>query len=224
MRDPLQTYIFTKKIYLTFLALVFLFTGISQCPSGEQVEKKISRIIKSPSLSGGKKLQLFYDFKKEADDCNIARDSVYAWLLSRIGLYEYNLNKNYGSCIELTLESVRINSLARDKGSKIGKINDYINLGYYYRDIFQYSRSLSCCDSAIAIAGKFRDTYNNAIVEAKIIKTNVYFYSGDYQKCIEESTKGIEYTLNKKDTINYVEFLIQRIQSLFYQNKLKETF
>ncbi|MEO6547359.1 MAG: CHAT domain-containing tetratricopeptide repeat protein [Ferruginibacter sp.] len=222
MAYHLNFYVCKKKIVLSAAGAIFLFSGIAQCPAKPQFEKSITSIKNSTTLTESKKLQCFYDLKKQADNCNMEKDSIYAMLLEKIGYYEYSANRNYGNSIAFTLESVKINSLPQKNTSKITTVETYFSLALYYLDILQYTKSSACLDSVITIAEKLHDG-TGAIVESKLWKAYLYFLSGDYQKCIEESTKGIVYALAKKDTANYVQLLVQRSQSYFFQNKLQES-
>jgi hypothetical protein len=38
---------------------------------------------------------------------------------------------------------------------------------------------------------------------SKLYKANIFFRTGDYQKAVEESTSGIDYVLNKKDSFKF---------------------
>ena len=211
-----------KKICLTIWGFIYILSCLAQCKDGEEIEKKINSIILNPVIGESKKLQQFYDLKKATDGCQKNKDSNYAKILSNIGFYEYQVNGNYAKSISYTIESVIINSLAKNAGSKLRRINDYLNLSYYYRTILLYNQSMSCSDSVITIGQKF-DPNLSAIAEAKINKSHIYYLIGDFQKCIDESSKGIVYVLNKRDTFHYVEFLVQRSQSYFFQNMLQES-
>ncbi len=207
-----------KKISLTLIGLIFLFSVSAQCPTNIEINKNIEATLKNSLLSGGSKLQLFYELKKQTDQCKLTKDSVYAKLLYILGLYEYISNKNYSKSIEYTLESIKVNYLPQKSSSKAATIKSYINLGYYYRYIFQYTQSLACCDSAIEIGEQFH-LAPTLILEAKTSKAHIYFLTGDFQKCIEESTKGIELAQQEEDNYYHIEFLIQRSNALFVQRK-----
>ena len=211
-----------KNLCLAIWGLIYVFSSLAQCPDPKEIEKKLNSISLNPLIGGVKKLQQFYDLKKTLDGCHKTKDSIYARMLSQIGFYEYEANGNYAKCISCTKESVLVNALSKKAGSKIQTINDYLNLAYYYRNLLLYNQSLSCSDSVIIIAEKY-DPNLSAIAEAKINKAHTYYLIGDFQKCIDESSKGIVYVLNRRDTFHYVEFLVQRSQSYFFQNMLRES-
>ena len=205
------------KRCLIFLGLNFFITKPGHCLPAVDFQKRLNQIINNQIVSDRKKLSQLYDLKKAQDDHNPLKDSTYALLLAKIGYGEFCANKNYISSIAFTLESIRINSLPQKASSKLATIKDYLNLGYYYADILQNRQSLTCCDSVITIGEKLKCS-PSIIGEAKVQKSYLYYLAGDFQKCIEESTKGIQYTLKQKDTLNYIEFLVQRSQSYFLQN------
>ncbi|MCW3092882.1 MAG: hypothetical protein JWP81_3951 [Ferruginibacter sp.] len=222
MAHHVHLFAFIKKIGFSIAALMFFMFGMAQCPADLLNAKKISSVKTDSTLSEAGKLQYLYALKKRADDCNVPRDSIYAMLLYRIGFYEYAVNKNYANAIELTKQSIKINSLPQKNTSKFAALKAYDNLGLYYIDILQYSLASASFDSVISIGERLRDTLGY-IVGSKVMKADIFFLSGDYQKCVEECTKGIVYALSKKDTANYIEFLIQRSQSLFFQNRMQES-
>ncbi|HRH51592.1 MAG TPA: CHAT domain-containing protein [Panacibacter sp.] len=138
-----------------------------------------------------------------------------------MGIYEYYVNKNYDLCIALTLKSVHINTSEKKGSSKTGSIKGYNNLGYYFKDLMLFDKALAYHDSAIIIAKKITGT-NEAILEAKLDNTNIYFFLGDYHKCIEESTLGLNYSLENNDSSYYIDFLVQRAQSFVFEKRFSE--
>ncbi|HRI19816.1 MAG TPA: CHAT domain-containing protein [Panacibacter sp.] len=151
----------------------------------------------------------------------MAKDSVYARLLSKIGVYEFIVAKNYDSAIKLTLQAVHINISGTKDCSEKNAIDQYFNLGLYFTKLMFYSKALVYHDSAIVIAQKYSDTKSD-ILDSKLEKSNIFYLLGDFEKSIEESTKGIAQSLENKDSSHYISFLYQRTRSFLLANNFKK--
>lgn len=210
---------FYKKISLLFFSVIICLISLGQCPSSQVIWDSINNLTKNNLLVESKKLSLLYNLKKISDDCELPKDSVYAKLLSKIGVYEYYVTKNYDSSIKLTILAININNSGVKGSSPKSTISSYTNIGYYLEQLMLYSKALAYHDSAIITAQKFPNT-DSQILNSKIQKVYLLFLMGDYQKSMDESTKGISYALKNNDSIFYIKFLNQHAQSSFFQNQL----
>jgi tetratricopeptide (TPR) repeat protein len=211
--------------YVNFIILVIcLSLGIqhttkAQCLSKENVWNSLTAIEKNPAFSFSQKLQHFYTLKNTSDKCNLEPDSVYSKILLKIGVFEIRANRNYNKGFNYIEASLKINVSGKKGSSKYLAAVDYFNYAFYYDELGLYNKALNYYDSTIVITTTLPDT-TILILYSKLYKANIFFRNGDYQKAVEESTSGIDYVLNKKDSFKLQDFLSQRAQSLYYLNNL----
>jgi CHAT domain-containing protein/tetratricopeptide (TPR) repeat protein len=192
----------------------------SQNLSNERVLQNLDEMDRNPSLRNSEKLQQLYVWKKQSEALELLQDSVYAMLLHRIGALEFHVNNNYNAAILFTLKALQINS-SRKSGSSINSaVLDYYNLGFFYNTVNLLRRALLYYDSAIQLARSAPDIHD-VIRDSRLAEAYIFFRMGDYEKAVEVSDLGIASTLEAKDSLNYLSFLNQRAQSLFFQNKLE---
>ena len=201
------------------LLFIFCFKGNTQCLTKQNVWDSINGIEKKSDFSSSEKLKHFYILKNISDKCNLDHDSVYARTLLKIGAYEILVNKNYNVGISYINTSLRINTSHKSGSSKYFAAIGYYSLAFNYYKLALLDKSLNYFDSTIAITATFPDT-TAFILYSRLYKANIFFQNGDYQKAIEESSLGINYSVKYKDSSSYLEFLNQRAQSLYFENNL----
>ena len=210
--------------------MILYFTGQvvcapvrSQCPTGPQLWTKLIGIETDTILSQEQKLKEVFVLKKTFEDCRLARDSVYARILHRIGVFQYNTTRELDKSIRNTLESVSINT-SGEKGACLRcAVRSYTNLGYYYEYLLFFDQALRYFDSAALLAGKFagQETY---LLESRQERSNIFDKRGDFQKCTEEAARGLHVANTLHDTTFTIVFLNQRAfayaqQRLYQQAK-----
>jgi CHAT domain-containing protein len=170
-------------------------------------------------LSPADKLKKLYPLKNKFETAHQPFDSAYANILFLIGKNEISGNKNYNIAIAYTLLALHIN-----KQQKIGSLNnaadDALHLAHYYNELDIYDKALVYYDTTISLSSKFFS--NSDIAYAKLSKAHIFLDKGDYEKCIEESTKGLNFEIQNKDSSYYFGILNQRAYAFFMQNHLKE--
>ncbi len=144
---------------------------------------------------------------------------MYAKLLHRIAVLEYQIDKNYNLAIALTLRAVGINTSRSSGASLIGATTDLYNVAFYYNEMNLFKEALFYYDSAIVLAGLTNDVAD-VIESSTLDEAYIYFLMGDYEKAVEESDRGIAFSLKKRDSLNYLFFLNERAQALSFQDKL----
>lgn len=208
-----------RYLFACIITFFFLSDLCSQCLSKPEILNKVSVIEENPAFSGEQKLKSFYALQKTASECLKDRDSVYAWILLKIGKYEYIVNHNYDSTIKFTKAALQINN--SNKVSSVSlNINAFFNLGSAYETLLSYSQALKNYDSSINLASQFIDT-NTFALDARTAKANIYFSSGDYQKAIEESIKGAHLAEIENNEPAKTNFLNMQAQALFFQNNIE---
>ncbi|HEX5152231.1 MAG TPA: CHAT domain-containing protein [Parafilimonas sp.] len=204
---------------VVFLLYIFTFKGNAQCLTKEDILDSIPVIDNDSIVTAAKKLERFYSLKKAIDKCGTRRDSVYSNLLLKIAYYEVHDNRNFNVGIDFINASLRINMTGEPGSSKYFAAKGFYILAAIYYQLSLFDKAIKYFDSTILVARTFPDT-TQYLVRSKLYKAFLLFQNGDYQKAIEESTAGLDYSLKKKDSSVYLDLLNQRAQSLYYVNDL----
>jgi len=220
IKNRLSGFFFYETITLSFIGMLFCFLSCAQCLPKQKFWDSLNAIKENAALLSSQKLEFVCKLKQRFEACNSEKDSVYAKILHTIGVYEYLSNNDYKKAIIYTLGSLKINTADSPGSSKVSTIASYFNLGIYYSAMSIFDRALNYYDSAVIYARKFNDTAN--IIDAKLLIADIYFLIGDYEKSIEESIIGIEYSVQKKDSARLITFLNEKAQSLVFLGKLDE--
>ncbi|MGN6212669.1 MAG: CHAT domain-containing protein [Parafilimonas sp.] len=206
--------------------IAYLFTSFflsdleSQSLSKPEILNKVFAIEDNSSISDKQKLKDFYVLEKAASRSLKDKDSVYAWILLKIGKYEYIVNHDYDSTIKFTKAALQVNNASNTGSSIYLNINAFFNLGSAFETLLSYPQALKNYDSSINLASKFIDT-NTFALDARTAKANIYFSSGDYQKAVEESIKGAHLAEIENNTSAKTNFLNMQAQALFFQNNIE---
>ncbi len=161
------------------------------------------------SMSQQQKLALLLSLKQAFQSGRYPEDSVYARLLHRIAFYQYFTSRAYGSCVENTLHAIRINTSGKKNACLSYAAGSYKNLGIYYRDLLFYDRALQYFDSAIRLAERF-PAQQTIIKFCRQERSNIYSVKGDFEKCTEEASLGLQLAEDTRDTAYQINFLKQR--------------
>ena len=173
--------------------------------------------IEADAMPVDQKLQSLYKLKNIFEDCKLSKDSVYARLLHRIGLYEYTANKSYTKAIYLTKESIRINTSQNNGSCPWFAIKSYSNVGFYYSDAGLTDEALAYYDSAFRLYKKFPER-QDLIFDARKARSTIFFARGDYQRCIEENLIGLAEAAQVDDLYNKALFLNLNAQAYAVQS------
>jgi len=166
-------------------------------------------IEQAQTLSPQQKLALVIPLRAAFEKAGYPRDSIYARLLHRIAVFQYNTTKAYDSCIANTLLAIRINTSGKKDACLLFAATSYRNMGYYYKGLSIYDEALNYFDSAILLAHRFPGQQATVKV-CRQERSNIYAIKGDYEKCIEEATLGILLGEDTHDTAYSIILLRQR--------------
>ncbi|MEO6455081.1 MAG: CHAT domain-containing protein [Ginsengibacter sp.] len=223
MRYLLKPIHLRTSVSILVFGLVLCRFSVAQCHTNKEFSAKIAGIKGDSILTAKEKLPALYKVKSQFEKCNLVKDSVFARLLFFISYYEYAANRNYNQCLDYALASIKINTSGRKDCSEFYAMKSYYNVAVFYQRLSLNDNCLAYCDSALQIAVHTPHPDAEAIIrDARLLRTNIYFIKGDFQKYIEESMEGMKFALQKKDSINYLNFLNQKTFSLVLQNKLAE--
>jgi CHAT domain-containing protein len=166
-----------------------------------------------------KKLQHILILKKQFEDCHLTIDSVYARILHKSALYEYELNNEVPTkeCFDNTIKAIKINTSGIKGASETFAVNSYKNVAVYYNDLSLYKQAYNYFDSAIIQADKFL-SQQRLKAESRIGKSDILLdKNGDYEKCIDECTIGLYEAKKNNDSTYILKFFNQRADACFYQ-------
>ncbi|HEY4208112.1 MAG TPA: CHAT domain-containing tetratricopeptide repeat protein [Puia sp.] len=205
---------------LAFVATAFVWmSSQGQEVSNESIGQGLISLDINQKLDPKDKLQLLYVWKRKAELAHLPQDSVYAQLLHKIGVYEFNVTQRFSIALELTLQALRINTSGRPGASLVSAATDLYNIGVYYDYLSLYKKALAYYDSALLFAARGPDV-DDVAASSWENKAFIYFRMGDYEKAVEEGERARVYALQRRDTVGYLHALIQRSQALCFQGKL----
>jgi tetratricopeptide (TPR) repeat protein len=208
------------RFLLTFVIVV----SIRQSSAGQEVsdtslQRNLARFDTIRSLGPSGKLQLLVEWKRKAEASKFPKDSVYARLLHKIGVYEFYTGKQYNTALLVTQEAMRINTSGKPGSSPVTAATDLYNIAFYYNQLTLLKKALLYYDSAILFAKRTHDI-DNVLEDSWLNKAYIYFRMGDYEKATDESDKARTYALQHGDSLKYLSALNQRAQALFFQGNL----
>ena len=213
--------ILLRAVMLPLIATFFFNSpGFSQCSSGKDLWNKIIA-IEDAAIANQEKLQQTLRLKNKFDSCKLAKDSVYARLLHRIATLQYLQNGEHATAetIEYMLGSVAINNSVAENASPDYVINSYYNLGIFYKSLDINSKALDYYDSVIVVSKK-RNLHNNLATACRVLKADILFRNGDYQKCVDECTAGLAEAKEGNDGNVVTQLFNRRAQSYAYLEQL----
>ncbi len=209
-----------KKQIICFIIFFHVLQGhylncFAQNTQTGNVLYRSDAIEENKSYTNADKLMHFYTLEDSLNKEKAPKDSDYATVLFKIGIYEAKLNRNYSEAIHYINNALQINIRAGSKGSRFDILIYCFNLAQYYRIAGLTSKALSYYDSTIIFSKTFADTTKFPMF-SKYRKAYLYFELGDYQKAIEQSIDGMQYALQKHDSSYYLGFLNQEAQALCF--------
>ncbi len=140
------------RMILLFLLMAQSAVMLAECPSSDSLYKQIISIAKANLPSNNERLKLLLEFKENTKQCPSRNDSIYAYLLRRIGVV-YGQLRDYPKAIEYTRQAIDLISSNWGKTS----VNPshlptcYYNLQAYYDSTRQEVLKREAIDSCIAI-------------------------------------------------------------------------
>jgi tetratricopeptide (TPR) repeat protein len=198
-----------------FLLLLWLLANSNPPPgafhSPSAIWDSLLHVEQAPPtrMSQQQKLALVLSLRQAFENEKFPEDSVYARILHRIAVYQYNTTKEYNKCVENTLHALRINTSGAKGACLSFAVVSYKNMGYYYKGLLFYDRALVYFDSAIRLGKRFPAQVNE-VKACHQEQSNIYSIKGDFEKCIEAATVGIRLGEDTKDTSYRIKLLKQR--------------
>jgi CHAT domain-containing protein len=218
-----DTSLLLRPLYFLYLAIFwFAMSGhtCSQCLTHIQFWDSLIHIENS-NFSQEIKLQHLGSLSAQYEKCGYEKDSVYARMLHKTGLWEYSALSHIEDAITNTIAAVRINTSGKKYACPSFAANSYSNLGYYYLQIKRYREALLYYDSAIIASLPFPGNKEFSIL-SHLQKGNILFNIGDYQQDVEETTLGLALAEPISDTENIIDLHNERAEAYEMLQKYEE--
>ncbi len=205
-------YPFFIRLFCIILLSSVFYNADGVCPGPTVIWKQLLK-IETGTQPVDKKLAGIQSLQQQFISCKYPKDSVYARLLHRMGVYQYQLKKDLNNCIDNTLEAIQINRNGSKSAMPSFVANSYTNLGLYYKQLQFYKEALLSFDSAVYYASRFPNQ-DYFILQSRLQRSNIYVRIGDFQKSIDEASLGLQHAFKVKDSIYMSLLLDERAQSL----------
>jgi tetratricopeptide (TPR) repeat protein len=194
----------------------------AQYSPGKQIWDEIIE-IEHASLTHAEKLQRALRLKHAFEEGKLDEDSVYARLLHRIATLQYLQNGEYATkeSVDYMLRSIAINTSGAHNVSPDYVLNSYYNLAIFYKSLGINSSALLYYDSVIVI-NKKRDLHNAMAMTCRVLKADILFRDGDYQKCIDECIAGLAEAEELGATGITAQLFNRRAQSYVYLEQTED--
>ena len=173
----------------------------SQCPTPAQLNDQIE-ISEKDNKDARTRIKNLYQFKVRFENCQLLRDSVYAKILHKIGILEYQDNKYLPTenSFLFTAEAVRINTSGIATASPAYATKSFSNLSIIYEATGLNKDAIRYCDSTIQYARRY-PVYGPLLHRARELKSQILFKTGDYQGSVDEASLGIRDGLSSGDSM-----------------------
>jgi CHAT domain-containing protein len=214
----------------TYLFILFCFIAtnckslLGQCPDRDSVWKKIFSIQNLRPVNVNNQLGELLSYNKKMQDCSLTHDSVYTYLLMRIGVMYYKL-ADYYDAIQYTKRSIDI--IHSNSGNSLINRKHLIKL-YYYLSIYYDSLKLftqkdvaadSCISNDLKMGSDYRYTVD--LLPDKVLHL---FLKGDFKLCIEYATFGETLIKNYYSKIEKSENVVESFLIHFFAHKISSLY
>ncbi len=216
----------SRFVLVGCFAAIQVLTGVvcfSQCPTNDDIRLSLQALEADQLLNTPQKYEKLIFLKKRSDDCRLSTDSTYARILNRLGFYSFLINNNIptNASVNYTLAAIRINKPGAEGSSFNHAINNYKNLAFYYRSLSLFDKAIEYLDSTLFIAG-YTETTKCEALPLRIDKISIYFAKKDYQKIVDESTRGLLEAQACGDSLMIMRFYANRAQSHFFLGQVSD--
>jgi CHAT domain-containing protein len=194
----------------------------SQCPSLSQLNEQVE--VSERDNVGDRKIRLrnLYELKKRIEDCKLLKDSIYAKILHKIGILDYQDNNFIPTenSFAFTAEAVRINTSGIKTAYPAYATKSFSNLAVLYSAIGLNKEAVRFCDSTLEY-GKRYPAYSSFVPGARELKALALFETGDYQGAIDQLLLGIRSALESGDSLRAAKLFNKRAEAYKLQGDTK---
>ena len=174
-----------KKFFLICIGLMYLSSLSGQCPDNAVIWKRLVFLSDSSNISPKEQLRELLNNESSFKACLHVEDSVYAYLLQRIGVMYY-LQSDYLLAIKYTRQAIHIvnNNIEKPYINPRRLINCYKNLVFYYNYLNRIAEKNNSIDSVTEIALRTKSV-DKEIIYLGQQRVEYLFDIGDYSKCTD---------------------------------------
>lgn len=204
------------------IGLVVSTSGSSQCDR-QAIWDSIVSIEKSPANAFSESKRKLIALKSTVDNCKLQKDSVYARLLHRLAavLYQDNHNVATDEAIDYLSEAIRINASGKPSAATGYLVNNYYNMGLFYRSLKSYRKASLYFDSTIVTDARL-NTRNHFSLWAGYFRASLFFKDGEFQKCINECNRALVQARSANSQEMEMRLLNELSQSYLYLGRFPE--
>ncbi|MDQ6478697.1 CHAT domain-containing tetratricopeptide repeat protein [Dyadobacter sp. LHD-138] len=208
------------------LLLVFIFNLLVRIEAKAQcvpINVLYDNLEKANDDLGDRELLFFcIDLQKNFLKCSYKNDSIQAKILHLIGRSYWQLD-SLALGEKYTLQAIKINLSKSNTASPKNASNSYLNLGNIERSLNNSDKSVQAFQNGIQIAQNYSDKiYLLPMIYQRL--ANLYYDSGNYQKCLSYAEIGESIAKNQGSVIQQVNNRVERIQALNALNNVKGAF
>ena len=210
--------LFQKIILFLLIVSTGARTVIGQCTSGIDINNLIIQLDQDRQIKLADKLNELKSLKIQFEKCKHRPDSVYAKLLNKISIIEFEVNgfRVNATSIPYALEAIAINTSGKKDADSSVAIKSYFNVSIFYHNVGLNKLAFKYYDTAILFAQRY-PVYQAVILTARFERAGILSQQGDYQESIHESSIGLRAAQELQQPESVVRFLNQRAQSNLFQ-------
>jgi tetratricopeptide (TPR) repeat protein len=170
-------------IFVLCLQTVFVCTR-AQCPDRKAVRARILYLADSLRPPPAVQLKLLTGLANDMRKCTFVYDSVYAFLLRRIGVLYYLLD-NLKQAITYTHSAIAVLSLPQNQAAgRAALANCHSNLSVYYEALGMIRERDDARDSCILLYIDLPDSLDTKVLDILFERVDGLFNTGDYYNAI----------------------------------------
>ncbi|HTE24155.1 CHAT domain-containing protein [Flavitalea sp.] len=203
------------------LLFVLSMPVTGQCPHHAQLNEQVETSERN-NKDTKTRLKNLYEFKRRIEDCKLLKDSIYAKILHKIGILEYQDNHFIPTenSFAFTAEAVRINTSGIKTAYPAYATKSFSNLAVLYSAAGLNREAVRFCDSTLEY-GKRYPEFSSFLRGALELKAFALFKTGDYQGSIDQLLLGIKTALESGDSLQAAKLYNKRAEAYKLQGDNK---
>jgi tetratricopeptide (TPR) repeat protein len=173
-----------KRLFILIIVLSLDAILFGQCPDKDSLWKRLIYLRDVYNMPPAEKLKELLPYEVLMKKCASGHDSIYAFLLQRIGMAYFG-KSDFLRAIEYLRQSVSINNSGRPSAKLQHNILGYFYLSAAYDSLKNIGAKMKALDSCIQIAGKFKYYSDISCIRSMYSRVEYFFNVGDYHRCID---------------------------------------
>ena len=195
---------------ISFIAILVPLHAYTQCTKDASAWLSELAAIEGSDAAIKEKIDRLSTVKEQLQECQPAKDSVFARIVHRLGDF-YRLSGDFYRGIRLTNKALAINKANTPGAQRSYLTHSYYNLGFYNSLLGLPDQAHLYFDSCIEVGVKYPEKIFIAL-KAMERKAFMYFQEGDYEQGVRISHRGIALARSKNMPDYEALLLIQKAQ------------